>query len=137
MKIGVKLGIAFLLCGLVPVVGVSVASYVNGSNAASELSATAEASLRQRANDYLVAVLDARTDHVEEFFNECASQAEVFALDLMVIDASGRTVSTARHAVNSGNNRLEFNAGELKAGIYLLRITNGREHLTQRFVRTY
>ncbi|MEZ4806594.1 MAG: PKD domain-containing protein [Flavobacteriales bacterium] len=58
-------------------------------------------------------------------------------VDLMVIDASGRTVSTARHAVNSGNNRLEFNAGELKAGIYLLRITNGREHLTQRFVRTY
>lgn len=87
MKIGVKLGIAFLLCGLVPVIGVSVASYVNGSRASAQLSATAEESLRERANEYLVAVLDSRTDHVDEFFNECASQAKVFASDLMVIEA--------------------------------------------------
>ncbi|MEZ6105070.1 MAG: hypothetical protein R3B96_02905 [Pirellulaceae bacterium] len=54
------------------------------------MSATAEASLRQRANDYLVVVLDARTDHVEEFFNECTGQAMVFANDLMVVDECGK-----------------------------------------------
>lgn len=97
MKIGVKLGIAFLLCGLVPVIGVSVASYVNGSRTSAQLSATSEESLRQRANDYLVAVLDSRADHVKEFFNECASQAEVFASDLMVVDGL-RDMGQAFHA---------------------------------------
>lgn len=87
MKIGKKLGLAFVLCGLVPTIGVALANYMNASSNAARLAATAEASLQERAVQQLCAIRDGRANDVQKFFSSTAKQLEVFVEDLMVVDA--------------------------------------------------
>ena len=52
-----------------------------------------------------------------------------------VLDLNGRLVLTQRTNLNSGRNLERIDTEGLVAGMYLLRITNDRESISQRFVR--
>jgi len=121
MKIGTKLTLAFVLCGLVPVVGVTVANYVNASRNAAHLAETAEASLRERAVQQMCAVRDARADHVVEFFSSTADQLEVFAEDLMVVEAlTGFTEAFEAYADEVGvDSEASYRMREELSGFYV------------------
>jgi hypothetical protein len=56
-------------------------------------------------------------------------------IELNIIDRSGRVVLRQQNQVNAGNNSVAINnLGTLQAGIYLLRISDGKEVNTAKFV---
>ncbi|MCB0794875.1 MAG: T9SS type A sorting domain-containing protein [Flavobacteriales bacterium] len=57
------------------------------------------------------------------------------AARIEVLDLNGRLVLTQRTNLNSGRNLERIDTEGLVAGMYLLRITNDRESISQRFVR--
>lgn len=56
-------------------------------------------------------------------------------VELMVLGLDGRTLHTARTSLVSGQNQLDLDVHNLSAGVYLLRITDGRNTATMRFVK--
>lgn len=54
---------------------------------------------------------------------------------LSVMDAAGRTVMAGQQAMVAGTNRAALNTHALDAGIYLLRIGDGNNMITRRFVK--
>lgn len=52
-----------------------------------------------------------------------------------IVDLTGRTVMSRRIAATAEMNSLPFDVSSLPEGIYLVRVSNGAEELTERFVR--
>ena len=56
-------------------------------------------------------------------------------LTLSIVDLSGREVSRSNASVAAGNNMLPLDVHELKAGMYVLRLMNGSNSASIRFVK--
>jgi PKD repeat protein len=50
---------------------------------------------------------------------------------ISIVDVSGKINSSTSHVIHQGNNKLNFNASELKSGIYFVKITDEKSKSTQ------
>jgi PKD repeat protein len=56
-------------------------------------------------------------------------------VQVSITDLSGRVVNTDSRSILHGNNRLEVPVTDLGAGLYLVRISNGKASISSRFVK--
>lgn len=55
---------------------------------------------------------------------------------LSIIDGNGRTVKAIAERFTSGTNRLTVPVDELAPGLYLMRLSNGNNSISARFLKT-
>ena len=67
--------------------------------------------------------------------NIALSNAERGQVEVTVTDANGRVMMTERHMLADGRNQLLIGTEGLASGLYLLRIANGTQMISQRFVK--
>jgi hypothetical protein len=67
--------------------------------------------------------------------NIALSDAVSGKVEVALMDANGRVMLMERHSVVSGRNQLLLNTADLAPGLYLLRISNGTQVLSQRIVK--
>ena len=79
MRIRARLVTAFLLCGLVPVVGISALNIWNSRNGSQEISQHAKQDLRDKTEQMLVAVRDLKKSEIEDYFSAIRDQSVTFS----------------------------------------------------------
>jgi len=102
LSISRKLMSSFLMLSLVPLLIISILSYMNAS-----------AALRKETFAALAAVAEAKTDQIEGYFHEKKGQTEIFASTLFVAEAIGELNEVSKQAKAEGYERkqlLEFPA---------------------------
>jgi hypothetical protein len=72
---------------------------------------------------------------VEETFTLALNSSKSGVLTFEVIDLNGRVVRTEQQSVGTGQNRLPLNVDGMDAGMYMLRISNGQQAATLRFIK--
>ena len=68
--------------------------------------------------------------------NIALSDATRGNVDLTVTDANGRVVMAERHTLLTGRNQMVIGTSGLASGLYMLRISNGEQMISQRFVKS-
>ncbi len=68
--------------------------------------------------------------------NIALSDATRGNVDLTIVDANGRVVMAERRMLLSGRNQMVIGTSELASGLYMLRISNGEQMISQRFVKS-
>jgi hypothetical protein len=72
---------------------------------------------------------------VEDMIGLSLSSTMSSNLTMDIIDLNGRVVRSTNEAVAGGRNRFEVNVSDLNAGLYMIRLTNGQQTTTRRFVK--
>ncbi len=72
---------------------------------------------------------------VEDMIGLSLNSAMSSNLTMDIIDLNGRVVRSTNEAVAGGRNRFEVNVSDLNAGLYMIRLTNGQQTTTRRFVK--
>ena len=87
MKLRTRLTIAFLCCGLAPLLLASIISYRNSSNGMRAIESRATEDLEKKSMDQLVALRDSKKEQIERYFSTIRDQVLTFSEDKMVVDA--------------------------------------------------
>lgn len=92
-----RLTIAFVACGLVPLVATAFFCYRSASNGFSVVQDQAMEALRENASDKLVAQRDLKAKQVQDYFGFIENQIQTFSEDCMVVDAMNDFASSFKN----------------------------------------
>lgn len=94
MRIRARLVIAFLACGLIPMLSVASLNYWNSSAGTNEISQHASDDLTAKIEQQLVAVRDLKKSEINDYFTTIRDQVITLSDDVMIVDAM-RDMSSA------------------------------------------
>ncbi len=87
MNMRSRLSIAFLCCGLLPVVICGIVSYITSTNNLHELDVRTSEVLAERANETVVSVRDSTQIQIEDYFDSIKDELLTFATSISARDA--------------------------------------------------
>ncbi|MEM9588944.1 MAG: methyl-accepting chemotaxis protein [Planctomycetota bacterium] len=103
MRIRGRLMLAFLGCGLLPMLTVSALNLWNAQKGSHEIGAKATQDLRDKAKQQLVAVRDLKKAEITDYFGTIEDQAITLSHDVMIVDAMREFRDTFHRNVEARN----------------------------------
>lgn len=72
---------------------------------------------------------------VQDRFTMQVNSSRSGTVELSILDLNGREVYAGSVALHAGSNRMDLNVDQLESGLYLMRLTSGRQASVLRFVK--
>lgn len=69
-----------------------------------------------------------------DILNVSMELSQAAKVEMMILDATGKTVLVRTLNQNEGTNKFSFNMYDLPSGLYLMNVISGKERITKRFI---